>query len=176
MEMLEHATLLRHLAGLQNRVSQQVYELVDARTSACQQLSEANRRCADLERQLVHERARQIAGRTAWLWGLLDAWMAATTPRAVCEAVVAATSERQGASLSPSSLCDSTTTTTAFDLLCQTGCQGHAHAWQSDDGLCQITGSDCTRLLTGGGAPQVAPHAEPGGARQPAPKVLARQG
>ncbi len=35
---------------------------------------------------------------------------------------------------------------TATDVLCQTGCQGHAHPWLDADGSCRLTGGDCTRV------------------------------
>ena len=36
--------------------------------------------------------------------------------------------------------------TTAAEVLCQTGCQGHAHPWLDADGSCRLTGGDCTRV------------------------------
>ena len=34
----------------------------------------------------------------------------------------------------------------ATEVLCQTGCQGHAHPWLDADGACRLTGGECTRV------------------------------
>ena len=63
--VVEHAALLRHWAGLQERVSRQAQEQA--------------RRCAALEAELMHCRARWVLATTQMLWGL--GWPGAAPPR-----------------------------------------------------------------------------------------------
>lgn len=35
--------------------------------------------------------------------------------------------------------------TAVHEVLCHTGCQGHAHPWRTDEGRCALDGEDCDR-------------------------------
>ncbi|HRM55188.1 MAG TPA: hypothetical protein PLS11_14905, partial [Ottowia sp.] len=84
----------------------------------------AERACQQLQGTLVRERARLVIASTRWWWGLGGP---------VPDAVRAASPEVTASPMS------------AADVLCQTGCQGHAHPWLTEDGRCLLKGGDCTR-------------------------------
>lgn len=77
-----------------------------------------------LENENLRLRAALVVQRTAWLWGL--------GPPARSDGPAGVTS-----SDSPSS---------AHRVLCQVGCEGHAHAWLTDDGQCRRTGGVCDAM------------------------------
>lgn len=109
--LAEHGSLLRHWAGVQTRVSQQMWA--------------QERHCAALEAELVRWRARWMLATTQMLWGL--GWPSLAP-------VPAHTRRARDAA------CNAT------EVICQTGCAGHAHPWRGDEGQCRLTGSDCTRV------------------------------
>ncbi|HNT84268.1 MAG: hypothetical protein IT498_05800 [Rubrivivax sp.] len=90
-----------------------------------QMLAQAQR-CAALEAELMQWRARWIVATTRRLWGLggFD------QPPAPARAVPA----------------DRSAWASATEVLCQTGCAGHAHPWRDEQGRCALTASDCTRV------------------------------
>ena len=120
----EHACLLRRLAALQARVSEQMGALARERAAACARADAAERACQQLQGTLVRERARLVIASTRWWWGLGGP---------VPDAVRAASPEVTASPMS------------AADALCQMGCQGHAHPWLTQDGRCLLKGGDCTR-------------------------------
>lgn len=140
----EHLCLLRQLGGLQTRVSAQMQALACAETEARARAEAAERRCAALQSALVRERARWVLACTGWSWGLggppilrpLDANPAAA---------ISAPKYRAAMPTGPGPV-EVGAPYTATDVLCQTGCQGHAHPWLSADGGCRLTGADCTRV------------------------------
>lgn len=69
------------------------------------------------EAEIVRLRGELLVARTAALWGL--AWGEAQAQRLDL----------------------------AHQVICQTGCVGHAHYWLGDDGNCQRTGDPCDRLI-----------------------------
>lgn len=134
-DLQEHLGLQRHLAALQARVSKQMAALVDAEARARACAEAAAHRCAAMERALIKERSRAVLACTRWAWG-----MGGPPPPAV-----ASTPDPAHAPAS-----------TATEVLCQTGCQGHGHPWLQADGACRLTGGDCTRV----GAPVRVPASE----------------
>ena len=114
----EHAVLLRHWAGVQDRVSRQ----------ACQQAQ----RCAELEAELLRLRARWVLTTTRMLWGM--GWPGLETAHHALAGNAAPTT---------------TVPVTASQVLCQSGCAGHAHPWLDNEGHCRLTGQDCTRVPSG---------------------------
>ena len=121
----EHLCLVRHLAALQARVSRQMVALAEAEARARARAEAAERACRALERALIVERGRAVLACTRWSWG----W--GGPPPAPLASVAS-----HGRS----------PVTTAVDVLCQTGCQGHAHPWLGPEGGCRLTGADCTRV------------------------------
>lgn len=111
--------MLRHWARVQERVSQQL----------CAQAH----RCEALEAELLHWRARWVLATTQMAWGLGWPGLPARTGRP--QAARPAPGEETAPA--PES---------ATDVICQTGCAGHAHPWRSPEGECALTGSDCTRV------------------------------
>ncbi|WP_298431250.1 hypothetical protein [Ottowia sp.] len=99
---------------------------VQARVSrqACEQAG----RCAALEAEVLRWRARWIVATTGLLWGL--GWPG-LGPAALATAAVRTEDD------SPRD---------AAELICQTGCSGHAHAWRDEEGQCRLSGADCTRV------------------------------
>lgn len=112
----EHGTLLRRLAQLQQRVSDQ--------------LQTAERRQRDLEADNIRLRAELVRVRTALVWGLRPAALlrrAVPAQRREVGDVREAMPEAQA-------------------VICQTGCVGHAHPWLGEDGQCLRSGQACERL------------------------------
>lgn len=130
----EHLCLMRHLGGLQTRVSAQMQALAASEAHARARAEAAERACAALEAALMRERARWVLTCTRASWGLGSAPMLS---------FAAADAE---AAQSASSHADMAAPSTVTDVLCQTGCQGHAHPWLTADGGCRLTGADCTRV------------------------------
>lgn len=112
----EHGTLLRRLAQLQQRVSDQ--------------LQTAERRQRDLEADNIRLRAELVRVRTALFWGL--------RPAALARRAVPARRREEGDV--PEGMSE------AQDVICQTGCVGHAHPWLGEDGQCLRSGQACERL------------------------------
>lgn len=113
----EHGTLLRRMAQLQQRVSEQ--------------LQTAERHQQDLEAENIRLRAELVRLRTTVAWGLRPAAMAL----------------RSGGGGQHSEATDAREAMPeAQGVICQTGCVGHAHPWLGDDGQCQRSGMACERL------------------------------
>lgn len=112
----EHGLLLRQLAGLQQGVGEQL------QTQA--------RHITGLEGEVLRLRAQLITARTCLLWGLPHEGLARVKPRR--RPAVDALND--------------TTLTQAHDVICQTGCVGHAHPWLEADGQCRRTGVACKPL------------------------------
>lgn len=112
----EHSLLLRQLAGLQRRVSEQL--------GAC-----ASRLTA-LDSEVLRLRARLMVARTGILWGLGTESLAWTAePRARAHRPVPGQH----------------TMNEAQAVICRTGCVGHAHPWLEADGQCRRSGQACER-------------------------------
>lgn len=79
-----------------------------------------------LETENLRLRAALVVQRTAWLWGL---W-----PPAGHE------SRARTTRLEPPS--------SAHRVLCRVGCEGHAHAWLTDEGQCRRTGAACDTVVS----------------------------
>lgn len=129
----EHALLLRHWAGVQNRVSAQVAD-------QCRELAAQQRRCERLEAELMRWRTRWLLATTQMLWGL--GWPQLGTPAPASPA-----DEAEAGAPAP---------LTARDLLCQSACAGHAHPWLDEQGQCRLHGHVCERV-----APTTAPSSTP---------------
>jgi hypothetical protein len=121
----EHLCLVRYLGSLQTRVSSQVTALAQAEAQALARAEAAERQCRLLERALIVERTRAVLACTRWSWG-----MGGPPPQSMLGHAEA----------------EATPLTTAAEVLCQTGCQGHGHPWLDADGACRLTGGDCTRV------------------------------
>lgn len=117
---IEHGVLTRRMAGLQRRVGEQLH-------AYAQQVSA-------LQDEVVHLRAQLIVSRTCMLWGVGVAGVVrplARRPRAGAPRVEAQAMAE------------------ASNVICQTGCVGHAHPWLEADGHCRRTGSACTQVDMG---------------------------
>ncbi len=113
---IEHGVLTRQMAGLQRRVGEQLRAHV-------QQI-------AALEDEVMRLRAQLVVSRTCLLWGLGVAGVVRPLPRRAQHAVASAVASMAEAS----------------QVICQTGCVGHAHPWLEDDGQCRRTGQACTQV------------------------------
>lgn len=116
----EHAALLRHLGRVQSRLSQVV--------------AEQARDMQALHAEVMQLRGQLMVWRTATWWSLPGplrpqvrgpAQPGRFTPPAA----------------TPPDL------EQAREVICQTGCVGHAHHWLQSDGRCQWTLQACERLL-----------------------------
>lgn len=113
---LEHAALVRRLARLQRRVTEQL---------------QAGARCqAVLEADNLRLRAEVVLLRTAMVWGLRTSALG-TGPA----------TRRRHAPATPDPALQG-----ARDMICRTGCVGHAHPWLDEDGQCRQRGQPCDRL------------------------------
>jgi len=106
----EHAALARWLGQLQRRMGALQHD--------------HREQVAKLQADLIRLRGQTLVLRTAMLWGLdglllAPAGSAARAP--VLRAVHLVWRE-------------------ASEVICQTGCVGHAHPWRDDQGLCRRTG------------------------------------
>ncbi|MBD3892698.1 hypothetical protein [Hydrogenophaga sp.] len=118
----EHAALARQIGGLQRQVGAQ--------------LQHSAQRIDTLETQLLQLRAQLLITRSSVLWGLGLGLAGRLASRAA-----AASAARPRASQSSWSQ--------ASQVICQTGCVGHAHPWLQDDGLCLRTGQACEQQDAG---------------------------
>jgi hypothetical protein len=110
---------------------------VQARVS--HQMWEQQRHCAALQAEVLQWRVRWLLATTQMAWGL--GWPhLAPVPASVAAAETPAPR-------------------TAADVLCQTGCAGHAHPWRGDEGQCRLSGGDCTRVPPQEAAPRLPVHA-----------------
>lgn len=91
-------------------------------------------RCAVLESEAMRLRGRLLALRTALLWGVPVPWALTTCM----------TDAARRRDADPSEPLDD-----AGRLLCQVGCQGHAHRALGDDGSCRWRGVVCQDLVVG---------------------------
>lgn len=112
----EHGTLVRRLARLQQRVTEQ--------------LQAGTGRQAALEAENLRLRCELVRMRTAVAWNLRTA---ALLSRPV-------PGPRRGQPGADTGLHE------AQAVICQTGCVGHAHPWLDAEGQCRRTGRVCDRL------------------------------
>lgn len=112
----EHSALVRQMASLQRRVSEQV------RTQAQQ--------VAALEEEVMYLRAHVIVSRTCMLWGLAMAGVARPIVR-----------RHRAPGFDPQDAMAE-----ASGVICQTGCVGHAHPWLEADGQCRRMGVACKQV------------------------------
>ncbi len=111
--LTEHAALVRWLGQLQHRIAA---------------LQRAHRCELDtLQTELMHLRAQALVMRTAALWGLGGL-------------LVVPNGHTVRAPMSPTR---QPVWREASEVICQTGCVGHAHPWRDDQGLCRRTGEVC---------------------------------
>lgn len=119
----EHAMLVRHMGKLQASVSAL--------------LADKEAQLQALGGEVLRLRAQLLMARTAVLWGLTPCTARASNPPSAQRA----TSERRDAS-DPTDL---ENLASARQLVCQTGCVGHAHHWLTAEGRCQLSGQTCER-------------------------------
>lgn len=112
----EHGTLLRRLAQLQLRVSDQ--------------LQAAERRLWELEADNIRLRAELVRLRTTVAWGLWPVAMVLRPGSGQHREVAAAWESMPEAQA----------------VICQTGCASHAHPWLGEEGQCLRSGHACERL------------------------------
>jgi hypothetical protein len=109
----EHAALARWLGKLQRRIA------------TLQQ--EHRQQVATLHADLMRLRGQTMVLRTATLWGLGAAVLAQPgSPARMPELRVMRPVWRE-----------------ASEVVCQTGCVGHAQPWRDDQGVCRQTGQAC---------------------------------
>jgi len=134
--MQEHLLWLRHCAQAQQRVSASVAQMA-AHIEA-------------LEAKVLRLRAQAVCSRSAVLWGiggvrLPDATPPQSAPALRLAAPVAEPAEPVSAPVAARRVA-AVQWPLADEVLCQTGCVGHAHHWLEDDGHCQRKGRECERL------------------------------
>lgn len=112
--LAEHAALVRWLGQLQRRISH------------LQQTHQ--QQVAELQAALMRVRGQALVMRTATLWGV-GGWLVA--------------SQGGSAVRSPTSHTLHPVWREASEVICQTGCVGHAHPWRDDQGQCRRTGEPC---------------------------------
>lgn len=116
-EAQDYAALVRHLGAIQRRFAAQTAELAAAARA--------------LEAETLRLRAERIVCATARYWAIPPSAPAQKGLRAPAR--------------------DRTPTAPAWaavhEVLCRTGCQGHAHPWRSDEGRCTLDGEDCDRRM-----------------------------
>lgn len=112
----EHGVLLRQLGRLQQRLSDV--------------LSVHAQHQARLEQDNLRLRAELVLLRTSVVWGLGAAAVAPMPPAAG----------------SPQRTALNASVREAHNVICQTGCVGHAHPWLEPDGQCRRSGQACERL------------------------------
>lgn len=120
----EYAALVRQLARLQVRISDLVLT----------HRNERNR----LEAQVMRLRARLIVGQTERFWRVGAG--RSTVDRTEVPAGLVPDQEPLAA---PEDLWQ------AREVICETGCQGHAHPWLQD-GQCRLSGQACQRAVRQG--------------------------
>ena len=118
--MDESLVLARHLGRVQQRMTHAVGAMAA--------------RIEKLEQEVVRLRAQCVLARTAWAWGL-PGWGGGGWPRRP------SAPQRPGAKHAVSPWRE------AEQVVCQTGCVGHAHVWLQDDGSCRRHGAPCERLV-----------------------------
>lgn len=114
-ETQDYAALVRHLGAIQRRLAAQTAELTAAARA--------------LEAETLRLRAERIACATARYWAIPPRGPAQARPRAVTSGCKPR----------------APTSVVVHEVLCRTGCQGHAHPWRTDEGLCALDGEDCGR-------------------------------
>ena len=118
----EHSVLLRQWAGAQQRISEMA--------------ASHARRCAALESELMRQRARWVIATTRLLWGL--GWPG-LTPLPGARAGIPPIMQASQTSSMP-------VLRSAQELICQTGCASHGHAWLDEtSGECRLNGQSCVR-------------------------------
>lgn len=111
--LTEHAALARWLGRLQRRISN---------------LQQAHQQqVTALEAELMRLRGQALVLRTATLWGLGGAVLAPPSSMA----------RVPGPQVMPPMWRE------VSEVICQTGCAGHAHPWRDEQGLCRRTGEVC---------------------------------
>lgn len=111
--LTEHTALVRWLGQLQRRIG------------TLQQ--EHQQQVDKLQAELMRLRGQAMVLRTATLWGLGGAVLAPTGSAARAPVLRTVQPVWREAS----------------EVICQTGCVGHAHPWRDDQGLCRRTGEVC---------------------------------
>ncbi|MDO9438980.1 hypothetical protein [Hydrogenophaga sp.] len=114
---IEHAVLTRQLASAQRRLSEQM------QAHALQVLT--------LEAEVVQLRAQLIMARTCMFWGLSTSGVMRPLARRA---------NLTHAAIEAAALAE------ASNVICQTGCVGHAHPWLAADGQCRRTGAACAQV------------------------------
>lgn len=117
----EHAVLMRHMGRLQTRVSGL--------------LADQEAQLQALSGEVLRLRGQLVVARTAVLWGLAlrTASKQPTAQRNAIQSRGAGDMARLGNS------------EWTRQLVCQTGCVGHAHHWLTTEGTCQLSGQACER-------------------------------
>lgn len=116
----EHSVLLRQFGQLQHR-------LTDVISAHRQQQ-------ARLEQDNLRLRAELVLLRTSVFWGLGAAAVVPMPP----------------AEYPPQRAAENASVREAHNVICQTGCVGHAHPWLEPDGQCRRNGQACERLAAPG--------------------------
>ncbi|GAB4202606.1 MAG: hypothetical protein Fur0019_00610 [Tibeticola sp.] len=114
-ETQDYAALVRHLGGIQRRFAAQTAELTAAARA--------------LEAETLRLRAERIVCATARYWTVPPGARAQSGRRASA----------------PGRTRTAPASAAVHEVLCRTGCQGHAHPWRTDDGRCALDGEECDR-------------------------------
>lgn len=114
-EAQDYAALVRHLGAIQRRLAAQTAELAAAARA--------------LEAETLRLRAERIVCATARYWAI--------PPSAPVQA--------QSRASVPGRTSAAPAWVAVHEVLCRTGCQGHAHPWRTDEGRCALVGEDCDR-------------------------------
>jgi hypothetical protein len=120
LALSEHLALIRQMARLQWHM--------DHLRAASQERAERQ------SAEIVCLRGQLLVARTAALWG-----MAGVPPQVPRARRISPRAHPQNVIQDPATR----------NVICQTGCVGHAHAWLDDAGHCQRDGRVCERTLQG---------------------------
>jgi hypothetical protein len=120
LALAEHLALIRQVARMQWHMDQL--------------LAASQERAARQSAEIVRLRGQLLVARTAALWGM--AGVLPQAPRA----------GQGGRRVHPPQAVIQDVATR--NVICQTGCVGHAHAWLDEDGHCQRDGLNCERTAT----------------------------
>ncbi len=115
----EHLALVRLWGQWQQRADKMVESLVQEHRSKVQKL----------EGQVTRLRAQLMVQRTGLLWGISHGLHAYTRKRASQTSTATEASSESG-----------------NDVLCRTGCMGHAHSWLGPEGQCRLQGKACEHV------------------------------
>ena len=115
-EAQDYAVLVRYLGAIQRRLAAQTAELAVAARA--------------LEAETLRLRAERIVCATARYWAVPSIAPAQASLRAPA----------------PGRRSTAPAWAAVHEVLCRTGCQGHAHPWRTDEGRCGLDGDACDRL------------------------------